>query len=120
MRIRFYCLFTTCMIVMGSALADGTPARFDHYDPVRLNEFALQKIREGDSDTATILLERAVMLAPHDARIRQNLETLSAWRSGGPTPSALAEASVTPALRQAPQSAATEEGLPPFPLWPKR
>lgn len=69
-----------------AATADGAaPAmRYDHFNPVVLNEFALQKYRDGDLRSALILLERANLLAPHDARIRRNLDILRAHRDGKP------------------------------------
>jgi hypothetical protein len=58
--------------------AEPQTTRLDHYNPVALNELALAKMAAGDTGTATILLERAVLLAPYDARIRRNLELLRA------------------------------------------
>lgn len=123
MRIRFSCLFAAILLAIGPAAAGNVPARYDHYDPARLNEFALQKLREGDAGTAAILLERAALLAPHDARIRRNLETLRAWQAGErPEPGSTvspAKPSMPPPS-SGPETAAAEDGLPPFPLWPKR
>ncbi|MFM9884973.1 MAG: hypothetical protein ACKVQT_18275 [Burkholderiales bacterium] len=62
----------------------GTPAANlapEHLNPVALNEFAAASVREGDIDTAWILLERAAHLAPHDSRITANLEVVRAWRA---------------------------------------
>lgn len=84
--------------------------RYDHADPVALNEHALHQIRAGDIGTAVILLERAAQLAPHDARIRHNLDMLRAWRDGRPVPAQPAEEA----------SHMSDAALPPFPLWPKK
>lgn len=82
-------LFSLCLILActsRAATVDGAaPAmRYDHFNPVVLNEFALQKYRDGDLRSALILLERAHLLAPHDARIRRNLGMLRAQRDGKP------------------------------------
>lgn len=60
--------------------------RYDHADPVMLNEFAVRMIREGDTSTGWILLERAARLAPHDQRILHNLREVRAFRAGEPAP----------------------------------
>lgn len=94
--------------------------RYDHYNPVVLNEYALQKIREGDLGTAAILLERAVQLAPHEERIRQNLAALRAWQNGRPAAAAtVKEMKEMPEAKDA-QVMSTDAGMPTFPLWPKR
>jgi hypothetical protein len=59
---------------------------FSHYDPVALNESAMERVRQGDLSTALILLERASRLAPHDPRIARNLRELQAYRTGTPAP----------------------------------
>jgi Flp pilus assembly protein TadD len=80
-----------------------TVQRLDHYDPVALNEFALAKVRDGDTGTAWILLERAARLAPHDERIARNLELLRAYRDGTLDRAAAQPAlSAQPALRARP------------------
>lgn len=71
--------------------------RFDPLNPAMLNEAAMQHIRDGDVGTAAILLERAVLLAPYDKRIRQNLQTLRAWQSGKPMPAAAGQKPEAPA-----------------------
>lgn len=97
--------------------ADEAQIRFDHYNPAALNERAVQDIRDGDTATALILLERAVLLAPHEAGIRRNLEMLKAWRDGQmPAGSDAATPAQTTASR-VPDNGTT---LPPFPLWPKK
>lgn len=98
-----------------SVTADAAAPRVDHYNPILLNEQAVRKVREGDIATAAVLLERAVLIAPHDARIRRNLATLRAWQSGQPEP----VAPVEPATASEPASGAIVE-LPPFPLWHKK
>lgn len=55
---------------------------FDHYNPVALNESAVERIRDGDLGTARILLERAARLAPHNERILRNLRELKAQMDG--------------------------------------
>jgi Flp pilus assembly protein TadD len=72
--------------VLGCANA-GHRQELEHYDPVALNELAVEKVREGQLTTAWILLERAARLAPHDARLARNLAVLRAFRAGTPTPS---------------------------------
>lgn len=91
--------------------------RFDHYNPIALNERAMQDIREGDMATALILLERAVLLAPHEAGIRRNLDMLKAWRDGKMPSGSDAMTSAPTAASRVPDSGTT---LPPFPLWPKK
>lgn len=54
---------------------------FDHYNPVLLNEQALGLARNGNTASARILLERALRIAPHDERIRHNLDNLRAWQT---------------------------------------
>lgn len=100
--------------------------RYDHFNPVALNEFALQKVRDGDVGSALILLERANLLAPHDARIRRNLDMLRAQRDGKPF---VAPAAADTALAQeksgsdAPATLAKHdssmEPLPVAPIWRK-
>lgn len=99
-----------------AAGAQEPPARYDHYDPVSLNEMAMKKVREGDTGTAVLLLERAVLLAPHETAIRRNLDMLKAWRDGKPLPE---DAPAAPAAATAASAGTGEARLPPFPLWPK-
>ena len=56
-------------------------AGFDHHHPQQLNEAALQQLKLGAGDTARVLLERAVTLAPGEERIRANAATLRALQS---------------------------------------
>ena len=83
----------------------------DHYDPVVLNETAIDSIRQGDLTTAWILLERAARLAPHDPRILRNLREVRAYRMGMPAPAETVE----PTGRQAPGQVVPAE---PPPIWP--
>lgn len=59
---------------------------FDHYDPASLDASATAAMQAGDESTARILLERAVLLAPHDARLRRKLEQLKVRREGAVAP----------------------------------
>lgn len=54
----------------------------DHTHPPALNEYAVARVKEGDTATALILLERAARLAPDDERIRHNLEVLRGCSGG--------------------------------------
>jgi hypothetical protein len=95
------------------------PRRFDPLNPAMLNEAAMQKVRNGDIGTAAILLERAVLLAPYDKRIRQNLQTLRAWQSGKPPQTAeIGRAELMTAQTEEPDSKKLNEaaGMP-VPLW---
>ena len=106
----------TLLAADGMHAAEGLP-RFDHYDPVVLNEHALDKIGKGEVGTAAILLERAVLLAPHDTRIRRNLETLRATQAGVRLGSpGISEAPPPPApLPMQPEPATAP--VPPVPFW---
>ncbi len=55
----------------------------DHTHPPALNEYAIARVKEGDTATALILLERAARLSPGDERIRHNLEVLRGWKGEG-------------------------------------
>ncbi len=82
MRAPFFLaifLQLTCFSV--SALA-ATAGQFDHYNPAWLNEYALIQVRQGNLRTARIMLERAVRLAPYDAKIGENLRILRAQMNG--------------------------------------
>lgn len=106
-----------------AATADGgAPAmRYDHFNPVVLNEFALQKYRDGDTRSAIILLERAHLLAPHDARIRRNLGLLRAHRDGKPFVEGAAVDTAAVGTAAATQVSGVEHSteLPIGPLWKK-
>lgn len=58
----------------------GMPGTFDHYQPGKLNQAAIERLREGDEGTARILLERAALLAPHEPSIAGNLAELRSYR----------------------------------------
>jgi hypothetical protein len=104
-----------------TAAADTLPPQlhYDHANPYVLNEFALQKVRAGDIGTAVILLERAVLIAPYDARIQRNLDVLHTLQAGKTAPHPLQsvqqERGIAP--ETAPASAKLETGLPAIPLW---
>lgn len=111
--------------VSGAAAQD-----LDHYNPVQLNEYALQKLREGDVATAAILLERAVLLAPEHPGIRSNLETLKASISGkDPAPAVpYISGGISGTGPGIPSSGGSSSDMastgaiappPPFPIWPR-
>jgi hypothetical protein len=97
--------------------AEPQTARFDHYNPVALNELALAKIAAGDTGTAAILLERAVLLAPYDARIRRNLELLRASQTGK---SAAMPAQPAPVPSVSTPTEPDDSPVQPFQLWKQR
>lgn len=117
------------LLVIVMAMADAAAQDLDHYNPVLLNEFALQKLRDGDVRTARILLERAALLAPEHAGIRNNLDTLKASIAGEKLPPAGADApnglsSGMSGSQSGGSSGSTVSGgaispPPPFPLWQK-
>lgn len=85
MRVLLALLFAFCAHGCTTPSAVELPASepgLDHLNPVMLNEYAAACIRDGDIDTAWILLERAALLAPHDERIAANLAVVRAWRAG--------------------------------------
>lgn len=99
-----------------------------HYDPAYLNEAAIAALATGERGTAAILLERAAVLAPQDALIRDNLAAL---RRGGvvrsvsalPAQTRSASAPMTTASPSAlprPEAAtAVEQVLPAMRIWPQ-
>jgi hypothetical protein len=96
-----------------TAVREAPRPTYDHYDPVLLNEYAIDAIRQGDATTAWILLERAGRLGPYDPRIQGNVRELRAYRTGKPSPP------------QAPAPRAQEGAGPAIPreppaLWPPR
>ena len=113
--VFFFCIGMACHAMA----ADGTaaPLRYDHVDPILLNEFAMQKIRAGEFGTAAILLERAALLAPHDTRIQANLTALRAWRSGTLPAAGTVGPETSPA--SVPEGD-TPTAAPPFPIWPSQ
>ncbi|HEY5800154.1 MAG TPA: hypothetical protein VIT92_08030 [Burkholderiaceae bacterium] len=116
--ITLMLLLAFCLPVWGQVKAD------DPYNPYALNEQAMQAVRDGKLGLARILLERAVVIAPHDARLRRNLDALRDHQEGR-APLVAAGAAVTaaaPAADAAPPAAAgasrAGSGEPPVPLWP--
>ena len=107
---------TTILALLACLAASGVLAAPDAHDPAALNESAMDAIRQGDLDTAWILLERAARVAPYDARIARNLRVLSAHRAGTPAP----EEPAAPQARQARQEQAPR--IPPEPpaIWPPK
>lgn len=83
------------------------------YQPEAINRLALQWVQAGDPDTAIILLERALRIAPDRTDIRANLQRLQAGSR-----------SVASAMAVPPPSAAsTPAGTITSPLpaiWPRR
>jgi Flp pilus assembly protein TadD len=101
--------------------AHADPVPFDPYDPVRLNERAVERVRSGDLAGARILLERAARLAPFDARVTENLRTLRAHEAGERAPLAAVTpppAPASPAVRPAPAKPAAAVVAEPPALWP--
>lgn len=130
MKTDFRYPLAASLLVTVMAMADAAAQDLDHYNPVLLNEFALQKLRDGDVTTARILLERAALLAPEHAGIRSNLDILKASIAGEKLPPAGADApnglsSGMPGSQSGGgSSGSTVSGgaispPPPFPLWQK-
>lgn len=101
------------------AVAAAASPPYDHYNPVVLNQYAVQKIREGDFSSARIMLERAHLLAPHETRIERNLRTLRQLQTAGQKSYQLVILPVN--AQDAQMSAETVSSevdvLPPYPLW---
>jgi len=76
----------------------------------------VEAIRQGDLDTAWILLERAARVAPYDPRIARNLRVLNAHRTGTAAPGEPA----APQARPAPQARAPRVPPEPPALWPPK
>ena len=104
---------STILVLLASLTSLAVLAGPDAYDPVVLNESAMEAIREGDLATARILLERAARIAPYDARIVRNLRALEAHRAGVLLP----DETAPPATRLAPRPRVPPE--PPA-LWPPK
>lgn len=79
----------------------GLPETYDHYHPARLNQAAVERLREGDDATARILFERAALLAPHEPSIAGNLAELRAYRK-----------EPLPVLRRGAEQAASADTVP--------
>ena len=103
------------MLLAGAAAADASSLRYDHGNPLVLNEFAVRMAKQGDIGSAIILLERAVLLAPHDARLRRNLDALRLPQVPGGGDQAAPHSAATTAATPLDSS---PPGLPPVPLWP--
>lgn len=104
-------------VLLLAALLHCPAARaYDHYDPVLLNEQAAQAVRDGDSETALILFERAARIFPRDPRIAANLEALRAAREGRPPRPPAGERPPGPAAAPVPQPPLAPE---PPELWPQ-
>lgn len=89
--------------------------------PVELNEAALRRLANGDDGTALILLERAAVLAPHDATIIGNRDALRIHRAehGTVTLSSLGTTAPAAAAPAAPAAPSGELVWPPLPaMWP--
>lgn len=120
----FVILFASASHAAHAADTAAPSMRYDHFNPVVLNEFALQKYRDGDARSALILLERANLLAPHDARIRRNLDMLRAQRDGKPfveavTAQVKSEDDVSSTLATQVSGLEQAQQLPLEPLWKK-
>jgi Flp pilus assembly protein TadD len=96
------------------------PPHFDPANPIVLNEYAVQKARAGDISTALILLERALLLTPDDARIRRNYDALRAFQKGQTIEQATAVVPAPGANAPLQLDAGTDIGLPNVPLWPSK
>lgn len=102
MKTARFCLLSLLLCISATATSGAPPAtHLDPTSPVSLNEYALEKLATGDIGTAVLLLERAVLLAPYDVRLRRNLELVRAWQEGRPVstlpPSASPPAPAIPA-----------------------
>ena len=104
------------LALLACLAASGVHAGPDAHDPAALNESAVEAIRQGDLDTAWILLERAARVAPYDPRIARNLRVLNAHRSG----TALPEEPAAPQARPAPQARAPRVPPEPPAIWPPK
>ncbi len=104
------------LALLACLAASGVHAGFDAHDPAALNESAVEAIRQGDLDTAWILLERAARVAPYDPRIARNLRVLNAHRTGTAAPGEPA----APQARPAPQARAPRVPPEPPALWPPK
>lgn len=106
---------TTLLALLACLAAPGAVA--DPYDPVQLDESAMEAIRQGDLETAWILLQRAARIAPYDPRIARNLRALDARRTGARVPAGPED---VPARKAPPQ--AVVPVVPPEPpaLWPPK
>jgi len=104
------------LALLACLAASGVHAGPDAHDPAALNESAVEAIRQGDLDTAWILLERAARVAPYDPRIARNLRVLNAHRTGTAVP----EEPAVPRPRQAPKARAPRVPPEPPAIWPPK
>ena len=111
-------VYAAALLLTGCA----TAPPIAHLDPIQLNELAVAKVRAGDTSTAWILLERAALLAPQDARIAANLRTMRDWRAGkrsaAPSASAPDVRASTPFPLSPSGNPAVPSVLPPLPPAP--
>lgn len=130
---RIGCLMILSLQLACSSQPPSAATSREHYDPAYLNEAAMAALALGERSTAMILLERAAVLAPQNALVRDNLMAL---RRGGalrvapaipvqatlPAPAAVtvkspsqtAQTSQTAPTRQKTQDSA----LPAMEIWP--
>lgn len=114
--IKLACLILLIHVSAYSLAVEVLP-RYEHYNPVVLNEHALDEASKGNVSSAVVMLERAALLAPHDPQIQHNLKTLRAWRDGSTIPAEGGTETIPAAAKQAKTA---DPSLPPFPLWPKK
>jgi hypothetical protein len=93
--MRTYLMPSVALILCSACTS--APAT-DPANPYQLNEQAACQVRAGRVAEAEILLERAALIAPHDATIRHNRDTLRDYRSGraistGTKPAAMTDTS---------------------------
>jgi hypothetical protein len=90
----------------------------DPANPIDLNEAALAYAAQGEIETAWLLLERAALLAPADARIAANLAAVRGYRGAARRGGIV----VVPAHGASPQRSPPRPEhaptTPPPPLWP--
>ncbi len=90
------------------------------FDPIALNNKAVEQMEKRDYRAALILLDRAVRLAPHHFEIRKNYQQLKRWlQAGGGADSGLGASTSSGAARSAP-AATSDKVLPPEPPAPWR
>ena len=75
--LTIYLCFT---LPVAATSPQNMPETFDHFQPGKLNQSAIERLREGDSATARILLERAALLAPYEPSIANNLAEVRSYR----------------------------------------
>lgn len=75
-------LVAGCLLAGCAAAQQQVLPAIDAADPLLLNEQAVRHAQHGNLHSARILLERAALLAPHDATIARNLQLLGAAMAG--------------------------------------